>query len=267
MDTGTSGARDAVQRWRLVIARAAQPESQGQRDQLAAWDAALAGSGLPIAGLDAPRPKARFALAAPLASGVRGEAELADLWLVERLSRWRVREALSGRLPAGHTLVDLYDVWLGESPLPGRVAASVYRVIAVPPADPDALARSAAGLLAADTLQRERRKGEGTVNYDLRPFLAEIEVRAAGEGAEVRMTLLHDPARGIGRPEEVLAAIGETLPGPPPEWHDLVRVALVLAEPPPPEPQAARPARRPAPGTAGPGPQAEASRQHRGRSR
>ena len=34
-----------------------------------------------------------------------------------------VRESLAGHLPAGHRLLDLYDVWLGEAALPGRVAA------------------------------------------------------------------------------------------------------------------------------------------------
>ena len=67
-----------------------------QREQLAAWESAFAACGLPVAGLDAPKPRARFALAAPLAATIPGEAELLDVWLVERLPAWRVREALGG---------------------------------------------------------------------------------------------------------------------------------------------------------------------------
>ncbi|HEY5629747.1 MAG TPA: DUF2344 domain-containing protein, partial [Candidatus Limnocylindrales bacterium] len=165
-------------------------------------------------------------------------------WLVERIPRWRVREALAGSLPPGHTLVDLYDVWLGEPALPGRVSASVYRVTAGPPADAEARAKAAAGLLAAETLSRDRRKGEGTVTYDLRPFLDAIEVQPVEGGLEIRMTLRHDPARGIGRPDEALAALGEALSGPSPDWTDLIREGLVLAEPTPPEPPAPRLPRR-----------------------
>ena len=69
----------------------------GQREQLAAWERALAASGLPIAGLDAIPPKPRFGLAAPLGVAMVGEAELADVWMTERLPVWRVRER-AGRL-------------------------------------------------------------------------------------------------------------------------------------------------------------------------
>jgi hypothetical protein len=221
------------------------PPERAQREQQAEWETALMGSGLPVAGLDADRPKARFVIAAPLASGTPGEAELADIWLVERLPRWRVREALAGRLPEGNALVDLYDVWLGEPPLPGRVAASVY-LATVPTADPGRIAAAADALMAAGALPRVRRKGEGTVSYDLRPFLAALEVAAGDEGgAVIRMTLRHDPARGIGRPDETLAALGEALEGPALEAATLARERLVLAELPAPAPTAVRGPRRP----------------------
>src|SRR3990172_1374477 len=105
--------REAVQRWRLTLSRDAVGELQ-QREQLSAWESALATSGMPVAALDAAAPRPRFALAAPLPAGISGDAELVDLWLVERLPTWRVREALDGRLPAGYRLADLFDVWLGE---------------------------------------------------------------------------------------------------------------------------------------------------------
>ena len=216
---------------------------------LAEWEAVLIASGLPVAGLDGPRPKARLALAAPLSTGIPGEAELADLWLTERLPRWRVSEALAAGMPTGHALVDLYDVWLGEPPLPGRVVASVYRATVAVPAEPRRIAAAAESLLAADTLPRQRRKGESTVSYDLRPFLAAIEVTAGPDGAAVlRMTLRHDPVKGVGRPQETLAALGEALDGAPLQPETLVREKLVLAEPPPPDPPTPRgPRRQPAP--------------------
>lgn len=219
-----------------------------QREQLAAWEAALAASGLPVAGLDAVTPKPRFAIAAPLAGDIPGHGELVDLWLVERLPRWRVREALASALPPGHRLVDLYDVWLGEAPLPGRVTASVYRAVLGPPVDPARLAAAAASLMAADSLPRERRRGEATVRYDLRPFLVHLGVDAGpGESTTVEMTLRHDPERGVGRPDETLFALGEALGEGRLATDSLVRVGLVLAETPSPEPPAPK-GRRPLPG-------------------
>ena len=153
-DTGTSSGREAVQRWRLVIGRDALPAARAQREQLAEWDAALIASGLPLAGLDGPKGKPRYAIGAPLQAAIPGEAELIDIWLVERLPRWRVREALAPVLPDLHTLVDLHDVWLGEPPLAGRVAASLYRAEIPLPADVEGLRAAAAELMAAATLPR-----------------------------------------------------------------------------------------------------------------
>jgi hypothetical protein len=247
--------REAVARWRLVIARDAIRADTGQRDQAAAWEAALVATGLPLAGLDAPKGRPRFAAAAPLAASVPGEAELVDVWLVERLPRWMVREALAAGMPAGHRLVDLYDVWLGEAALPGRVLASVYRASLAPGAvELPALEAATAALLREESIPRERRKGEAAIAYDLRPFIERVEVLDRPDGPAVRMVLLHDPERGIGRPEELLAALGDRL-GSAPEVRGLVREGLVLADPSPPAPvlrrTGPRPARRggPAPAT------------------
>ena len=224
----TPATREVVQRWRLTLAR--EPAGDlGQREQLAAWEAALAASGLPVAGLDAPSPRPRFALAAPLAASLPGEAELVDLWLVERLPVWRVREALDGCLPAGYRLVDLFDVWLGEPALPGQVVASVYRAELASGADAASLRGAAESMLAAGALPRSRRKGESTVAYDLRPFLDGLEVVTTPGTAThaLRMTLRHDPEKGIGRPEEVVGEIGDRL-GTPLAMTALVRERLVL---------------------------------------
>ena len=260
--------REPVQRWRLVLARSAVEPDQAQRSQQAAWEAALVGSGLPVAGMDGPRARPRFASAAPLAAAVPGEGELVDIWLIERLPRWRVREALAGVLPPGHTLVDVQGVWLGEAPLPGRVLASVYRAFLGPGVDADAVRVAAEALSGAASLPRERRKGETTVAYDLRPFVESIEVTDAadaeasrsqpavgpGNAAVVlRMTLRHDPEKGVGRPEELLAALEERA-GFPLEARGLVRERLVLADPAAPvEPPRTR-GPRPRPGAASPRP-------------
>jgi hypothetical protein len=225
------------------------------------WEAALAGSGLPVAGLDGPRGRPRFAAGAPLAASIPGEAELLDLWLTLRFPRWRVREALAAVLPPGHSLVDVYDVWLGEAPLPGRVAAAVYRVSLQPAVDVPAVRAAAEALLAAVALPRERRKGEARIAYDLRPFVEAIEVvEVIGEpggapgisGPVLRMILRHDPEKGVGRPEELLAALEERV-GFPLEASLLVRERLVLAAPPVAEEPSPRPrGPRPRPGTDAP---------------
>lgn len=219
-------SREAVQRWRLTVARDALGAEAGQREQLAAWELALARSGLPVAGLDIEPPRPRVVMAAPLGASMRGEAELFDTWLTERLPAWRVREALAGSMAPGYRLIDIHDAWLGEPALPGRVAASVYRAeLVAGAAAPDALRRACAALLAAPTLPRARAKGDGTVRYDLRPFIEALDVTA--DGTALRMTLRHDPERGVGRPDEVLAALSEAV-GADVAAARLVRECLVL---------------------------------------
>ena len=220
----------AVQRWRLVVARAAGDADAFQRSPLGGWDAALRACDLPIAGLDAgSRP--RIAIAASLPPGITGEAELIDIWLVDRRPAWRVREAIASCVPPGFTLLDAYDVWLGEASLPGQVVASVYRAeLEVPHSRHPALREVVDGILDAPSLPRVRHKGDRTVAYDLRPFVAAIEVgeTATDDAISVRMTLRHDSEKGIGRPEELVAEIRDRL-GSAVVTRALVRERLMLA--------------------------------------
>ncbi len=210
---GVASPLEPAQRWRVVFRRDRMPAGGVQHEPKATWEAALAATDLPLVGLDARHGRPRLAIGAPLSPTIAGEAELLDLWLTCRLPRWRVREALLGTLPTGYGIVDVYDAWLREPALPGQVAASVYR--ATFPAgtlDPAAVAGAARAILDAGSLPRERAKGEGTVRYDLRPFLEALTVSSGPDGTlEVRMILRHDPERGVGRPEEVVAELADRL--------------------------------------------------------
>lgn len=212
-----------------MIRRGAVSGAEAGRAHQEAWDTALRSSGLPVAGLDVPTGRPRMAIAAPLPAGVHGDAELYDVWLTERLPRWRVREALTAVLPPAHALVDLYDVWLGEAALPGRVVASVYRATLERPSAPASRIAAVAGELeAATTLPRRRVRGERKIDYDLRPMLEQLAVRADGPSVEIAMVLRHDPEKGVGRPEEVLGELGDRL-GAPLGAVRLTRERLVLA--------------------------------------
>ncbi|HYN49187.1 MAG TPA: DUF2344 domain-containing protein, partial [Candidatus Nanopelagicales bacterium] len=128
--TPTAPAR---QRWRLVVAlpapsgadRAAEP-AVGR-----SWAALLSSSGLVVAGEGAGR--GRVTPAAPLPLGVASEGEVVDLFLAERLPAWAVRAAVAAVLPAGASLVDLYDIWVGAPSAPASVVAADYRVLLAGP--------------------------------------------------------------------------------------------------------------------------------------
>lgn len=222
------------QRWRIRYRRRSDAPALPQREQLAAWEAALAVSGLPLVGLDLPTPRARIAFAAPLGVGVAGEGELLELLLTERRTAADVRVRLAGSMPAGHELLDVHDVWLGEPPLPGRVVAADYRATLGGLAGEDAAGRlvgACRGFLEARTVPRTRDKGGRAVAYDLRPLIAGLEVIGIGPAGllELGIRSRFDPDRGVGRPDEVVAALADLI-GVPLEIRSLVRERIVLAD-------------------------------------
>ena len=205
------------------------PADQVGRIVLEAWQEALVESGLPFAGLEpGGAGRARIAFAAPLPAAARGDAELADLWLLERRPLWALRDALADRLPAAHRWIDAEDVWLAAPALAGRVVAADWRVTVADPglADPglrsqsgpgrDLLADAARRLMAARTLPRTRVKGSIARQYDLRPLLAAVTLDGTAEPTPggpivVRVRTRFHPELGAGRPEEVVAALGEAV--------------------------------------------------------
>jgi radical SAM-linked protein len=192
------------------------------------WTAAIEASGLPLVGGQGQRARSRVSFGAPLPVGMAAERELIDVVLTDRWPAWRVREALAGHIPPGWRLIDVFDVWLGGPPLAGRVAAADYRIELEKAADHVALTDAATGLLSADRLPRERPKGGGTVQYDLRPLLIDVRVEA-GPPLMVLTRTRFDPELGTGRPEEVVGALSDRL-GAPLETRSIVRERLLLDE-------------------------------------
>jgi hypothetical protein len=201
------------------------------RTAIDAWHAALAACGLALAQLDAAgRPRVSFG--APLPADAEGQAELAEIFLAERVPAWRLREVLGDRLPAGHTLLYAEDVWLGAPPLPGRVVAADWRV-EIDPAGVDSvrLASAATRLVAARTLPRTRSKGGIDKSYDLRPLIDDVGVDAPSAGPDaitIRIRTRFRPELGAGRPDEVIAALAEAV-GADLRVRRIVRERLVLA--------------------------------------
>ena len=218
------------QRWRLYVAQPAAATPGEQAGGARGWGAILAAAGLPIAGESAGR--GRVVPAAPLPLGIAGEREVVDVVLAERLPVASVREAVRSALPSGWSLVGIHDVWLGAPAAPAALVAADYRVVVAGPTR-IRLEAAARELLAAASLPRERRREKRTTAYDLRPLLVALETRAAGvTGVTLGMRLRHGPD-AVGRPEEVVAALGEP-PAPPPESPleivEIVRERLVLAD-------------------------------------
>lgn len=228
----TAPPAEPRQRWRLIFRRRPDAPPLPQREQLAAWEASLSVSGLPLAGVRTPVPRPRLVFGAPLAVGMSAERDLLDLFLTERRSTAEVRVRLAGSLPAGHELVDVHDVWLGDPALSGQVVAADYRLLLAAGdegAEPDlsALASACERFLVAATVPRSREKGGRSIAYDLRPLVTDVHVEP-GDGPNIMIRTRFDPERGVGRPEEVVAALSE-LVGAALAVRRVVRERLLLA--------------------------------------
>lgn len=218
------------QRWRLVLAKSADAPRLAGREVADTWESAIESSGLPVH-RPAGRARARVAFGAPLQVGIAAEHELADVFLASRLPVWAVRAALSDGLPEGWTLVDLFDVWVGGPPLAGRVVAADYRIVLEDAVEVGEIAAAARAMLDAHELPRVRQKGDAMVTYDLRPLVDRIDVDAATDAVCLRVRTRILPELGTGRPEEVVAAIGDRLDRPV-AVRSIVRERLILADDP-----------------------------------
>ena len=132
-------------------------------------------------------------------------------------------------MPAGWRLVDLYDVWLGAPALAGQVVAADYRIELGAVRAAGAPARPRGARRPRERFPRERQKGGGTVDYDLRPLLVDVEVVGIGPPVASDARTRFHPVLGTGRPEEVVAALGDRL-GERLAGTAVVRERLLLAD-------------------------------------
>ncbi|HET7027760.1 MAG TPA: TIGR03936 family radical SAM-associated protein [Candidatus Limnocylindrales bacterium] len=215
------------QRWRIRYARDGTVADRTRRDEAVVWAEAIGSSGLPVVTTGQP-PRPHLVFGPPLVVGATAEDEPLDLVLFERLPIATVRSRLAPVRPPGYELRVLHDVWLGGRSLAAIGRAADY-VIGVQGSTRDVLEQATSGLLAADRLERTRRHGKEGATFDLRPLVVDLAVVPDALLVRVRV----DPERGVGRPDDVVAALAEQLETSL-EISDLARVRVWLADDDPP---------------------------------
>jgi radical SAM-linked protein len=165
------------------------------------------------------RPRLQFAAALPL--GFTSEAELADVWLTERVAPEMAQAQIMSRMAPGILVHDVWEVPL-EAPAMQAVTVETCFVASLPgDVDPVVLRERVQAVLAAETLPRERRGKE----YDLRPLIYDLALHEiAGAGRQLTLRLSLEPG-ATGRPDEVLDALGLN----PLDLH-VHRTAIVLGD-------------------------------------
>ncbi len=201
-----------MQRITITFARDEEQRYITHLDLMRAWERILRRAGMPVARSQGFSPRPRIALAAPLAVGVTSDCELLDVLLEERRTVEEVDEAIAPHLPVGLRLVELEETPLGRSSLQSLLRAAEY-VVEVEESRPiEDLQAAIAELLARDELLWEHQRGDELRRYDLRALIFDLAALALDPGrARITMRLRADE-QGSGRPEQVTAALGITVP-------------------------------------------------------
>lgn len=194
-----------VQRLRVRYAKRGPLRFTSHRDFARAFERALRRAEVPMAysaGFS-PHPKISYAGAAP--TGVASEAEYLEIGLARACAPDDVRAVLDAALPPG---LDVVEVVEAEPPgLADRLEASRWR-IALPETDPAAVAAAVAGLLAAESVEVERKTKDGTRTVDARAVVVSLGVAEPDEAASCAIldVVMRHTTPAV-RPDDVLTAL------------------------------------------------------------
>lgn len=197
-----------VQRLRLTFSKTGPTRYISHLDLARTLERALNRARIPVSYSQGFNRRPRLQIAAALPLGYTSACELADIWLEEKMAPEQVRQQLAAKMAPGITVYRVEAVPLSEPPLQTITAEASYVISLLDPVDRADLRRAIDGLLAADSLVRERGHGRKRKVYDLRPLIYELEVAETAEGAAEIQTRLALMPSETGRPDEVLLALG-----------------------------------------------------------
>jgi len=194
------------QRLRLVYTKEPPLHFLSHLDLMRLWARVFRRAGLPLAYTAGFTPRPRFVLAAALAVGFSGRAELLDVFFTRVLDPLLVAKAIVPQLPAGLHLREVKEVPLSGPSLPSLVQAAEYRVTFRVPIDIRALEKAVNQLLAARQISHQRWIKGHEQEYDLRPLIHALHLEV-GPPPELWMQLAASSG-ATGRPDAVLQVLG-----------------------------------------------------------
>ncbi|MCL5256965.1 MAG: TIGR03936 family radical SAM-associated protein [Chloroflexi bacterium] len=211
-------------RYQLVFAKGEQVKYISHLDLMRLLERALRRADLPLDYSLGFNPRPKISIAAPLAVGVTGTAELMDITLYQLVGPQHLLERLNASLPAGVHVSSVTPAALDAPSLQSLVIAAEYEVVVVTDVTGKEIQRRIDHLLACDTLPRQRKRAAEVRSYDLRPLIWELSIKECQDGKCYLGMCLEASSQGAGRPEEVVSAL--ELPVLP---LDVNRSSLIIA--------------------------------------
>ena len=213
-----------AQRLRLRFAREPEAAGVGHLDLARVWARAFDEAGLVLSYSEGARQQPRLTFAAGLPAVATSEGELVDAVLAEVAAPSSAAERLRSHLPPGLTPLDAWEVGLGLPSLPSVVRWAEYRLDLPAGVSEAEAAAAVAAFLTLERLDWEEPRGEKVRRYDIRPLAQHIAVERGCEGAARLAMRLRCDSAGVGRPEQVVSALGL------PQAARIHRTRLILAE-------------------------------------
>ena len=197
-----------MQRLRIRFCRGEEVKFISHLDLMRLWQRALNRAGVPLAYSEGFNPHPRMSLAAPLALGVTSEAELMDIVLAKWASPHSFTSAISGQLPSGIEIRQVYNIPLTMPSLQSQVRYAEYMVELETERGQKEIESAMATLLSTEHLPWQHQRDTGPRHYDLRALIDDLWLVDWRRGdCAIGMSLRCD-SNGSGRPEQVAAALG-----------------------------------------------------------
>jgi radical SAM-linked protein len=210
-----------VNRLRVRFARGQELKFISHLDLTRLWHRALRRAGIVIAYSEGFNPHPRLSLAVPLQLGATSQAELMDVYTVQPVAPQLFTTRVRSELPAGLDILQTLSVGLQVPALQAQVRFVDYRV-RVQVLDEITVSQAIGSLLSKTSLPWNHRRDTGTKSYDLRPLIVSLQLADYAHGLATLDMRLRCDARGTGRPEQVVKALGLDMP------LDICRTRLVL---------------------------------------
>jgi len=196
-----------MQRLRVRFHRGQEVKFISHLDLMRLWTRALIRAGVPLAYSEGFNPHPRLSLAAPLAVGVTGEAELLDIFLSKWVSPHFFTAAVSHQLPPGIEILQTYPIGPNQPALPAQVRHAEYQVEVETDKPPEDIESALSSLLALEHLPWQHQRDTGPRRYDLRVLIDDLWlIDFHHPYCTIGMRLRCDNS-GSGRPEQGAAAL------------------------------------------------------------
>ena len=199
-----------MQRLRIRFCRGQEVKFISHLDILRLWQRALHRAEITVAYSEGFSPHPRISLAAPLPTGVTGQAELMDILCTKWVSPHFFTATVSQQLPLGIEILQVYQVALTMSSLQSQVRYAEYRVEVETEKGQKDIESALTELLSMKHLPWQHQRDTGTRNYDLRVLIDDLWLIDGHSGYCTLGMRLRCDNSGSGRPEQVTTALGFT---------------------------------------------------------